>query len=90
MRILPKFPAVIAAAIALSALTAAQASACPTCYGRAEGPVVDGMNWAILAMIGITGFVLSGVAAMFVSIGRRMRRFDTALHGADHHNDNGA
>ena len=52
---------------------AAQASACPSCYGQAQGPVIDGMNRAIMTMIGITGFVLTGFVALFISIGRKTK-----------------
>jgi len=58
----------------LVALSAKAANACPSCYGQAEGPVIDGMNNAIMAMIGITGFVLSGFIAMFIAIAARQRR----------------
>ncbi len=54
---------------------AATSQACPTCYGQAEGPMIDGMNKAILAMIGIVGFVLTGFVALFVSLGRRARSY---------------
>ncbi len=54
-------------------------SACPTCYGQAEGPMIDGMNNAILAMIGIVGFVLTGFVALFVSIGRRAKDYNAAI-----------
>mgnify|MGYP001583557044 CR=1 FL=1 len=57
---------------------AAQASACPSCYGQAQGPVIDGMNRAIMTMIGITGFVLTGFVALFISIGRRAKQYNAA------------
>jgi hypothetical protein len=91
MRAILKAIAAAAMTAALAVLASPQAAACPTCYGQAQGPVIDGLSTAILAMIGITGFVLSGVAAMFVSIGRRARRIDAAPAGGDQrHNDNGA
>lgn len=57
------------------------AAACPTCYGQAEGPMIDGMNKAILTMIGIIGFVLTGFVALFVSIGRRIKHYNAAIAG---------
>jgi heme/copper-type cytochrome/quinol oxidase subunit 2 len=63
----------VAISACLMVLFSAPASACPSCYGQAEGPVIDGMNNAIMAMIGIIGFVLSGFVAMFIRIGRRTR-----------------
>lgn len=59
--------------VVLAAGITSTAAACPSCYGQAEGPVIDGMNNAITAMIGITGFVLSGFIFMFIAIGRRSR-----------------
>jgi hypothetical protein len=52
------------------------AAACPSCYGEAQGPVIDGMNNAIGAMIGIVGFVLSGFVVMFIAIGKRTRNMN--------------
>lgn len=70
----------LAIACALCLLVAATTShACPTCYGQAEGPMLDGMNKAILAMIGIVGFVLTGFVALFVSLGRRARAYDEGI-----------
>jgi len=63
----------------LMAVLAAPAAACPSCYGQAGGPVIDGMNNAITAMIGITGFVLTGFIAMFFAIARRARRMRDSI-----------
>ncbi len=69
---------------------ASQAPACPSCYGAAQGPVIDGMNKAIMAMIGITGFVLSGFVALFISIGRRAKQHDTDAIAAASTTEQGA
>jgi len=63
------------------------AGACPSCYGQAEGPIIDGMNNAIGAMIGIIGFVLSGFVVMFIAIGKRTRNMhkQAALKAAINH-----
>lgn len=50
-------------------------TACPSCYGAADGQVIDAANTAILAMLGITGTVVSSVAAFFVVLARRARRY---------------
>lgn len=50
------------------------ASACPTCYGAADSPMVDGMNMAILAMLGITGCVLAAISSFFIMMRRRLKR----------------
>ncbi len=68
---------ILAAAVLVALLSLClgpEAHACPSCYGQAEGPVIDGMNNAITAMIGITGFVLTGFIAMFFAIARRARK----------------
>ena len=50
--------------------------ACPACYGAADNTMIDGMNTAIMTMVGIVGFVLSGFVAFFVMLRRRMMRMD--------------
>jgi heme/copper-type cytochrome/quinol oxidase subunit 2 len=62
-----------AALAAAAALLPSAASACPACYGSASGPVIAGMNLAVLVMIGITGGVLSWIIAFAVRIVRRER-----------------
>jgi len=47
------------------------AFACPVCYGAIEGPAADAMNLAILALLGVTGLVLGGVAAFFIYLIKR-------------------
>lgn len=47
------------------------ALACPVCYGAIEGPAADAMNLAILALLGVTGLVLGGVAIFFVYLTKR-------------------
>lgn len=71
-------------------IAAAQASSCPSCYGEAQGPVIDGMNKAIMAMIGITGFVLSGFVALFISIGRRVKQHEADAMAAASNTEQGA
>lgn len=57
----------------LTLIAAAGAFSCPVCYGAGESSRFDGMNWAILAMVGITGAVLSGISAFFVAMRKRIR-----------------
>ena len=47
------------------------ALACATCYGDPDDPQTQGMNMAILFMIGVVGTMLSLFAAFFVHL--RMR-----------------
>jgi hypothetical protein len=50
------------------------AAACPSCYGASSGPVIDGMNLAVLVLIGVTGGVCSGIVAFAVRVVRRERQ----------------
>lgn len=59
-----------AAGISLTLLPT-PAFACPVCYGAIEGPAADAMNLAILALLGVTGLVLGGVAAFFIYLTKR-------------------
>ena len=56
---------------ALMGIVPSVAAACPACYGGATGPVIDGMNAAVLVMIGITGGVFSWIVAFALRIARR-------------------
>ena len=48
-------------------------SACPVCYGASDSPMADGVNAAILVLLGITGSVLIAFAAFFVYLRKRSR-----------------
>lgn len=54
-----------------TALSLQPAAACAVCYGDPAAPMSRGLDWAIVALAGIVGVVLSGVVAFFVHIGRR-------------------
>ncbi len=73
----------LANAFAILTLTfcAGLAHACPACYGQADSPMTAGMNAAILTMVGIISFVLSGIVAVAVMMRRRFGRF-AALNAA--------
>jgi heme/copper-type cytochrome/quinol oxidase subunit 2 len=58
--------------------------ACATCYGAPDAPQTQGMNMAILTMLGVTGVVLGGCAALMIALARRARRhaaFEAELDG---------
>lgn len=63
--------------VGLAALALASAPepalACPVCYGMLEGPLADGTNKAILALLGVTGCVLAGFATFFIYLVKRAR-----------------
>lgn len=60
----------------LAAMTAGslEGQACATCFGASDAPMAQGMNMGILALLGVVGFVLSGVAAFFGYLGWRASR----------------
>jgi hypothetical protein len=47
--------------------------ACTVCMGNASGPMKDGVNLAILALLGITAGVLGGFVAFFFHLLKRSR-----------------
>ena len=54
-------------------LTPGQVWACPVCFGAVDSPMARGMNWAIFALLGITGGVLCAFAAFFIYLLKRSR-----------------
>ena len=46
---------------------------CGTCYGDPKSAAVEGMNWAIIFLLGTTGSVLSGVVLSIISIGKKSK-----------------
>lgn len=52
------------------------ASACATCFGDPSAPASQGMNWAIITLLGITGTVLGAVIHTIVTISRRSKKFN--------------
>ena len=49
------------------------AGACPVCYGVTDASTIAGVNFAILALLGVTGSVLAGFASFFLYIRKRSR-----------------
>ena len=45
--------------------------ACAACYSRADGPMVDGMNWGIFTLLGVIVPVLGGFLAFFIYLIRK-------------------
>jgi hypothetical protein len=69
---------IVAMAAAGVALAPEWVLACPVCFGALEGPLADGANKAVLALLGITISVLAAFATFFVYLVRRARAFDAA------------
>ncbi len=50
--------------------------ACDKCFGaNVDTPVTQGIGFAMLALLGITGGVLGGISAFFIYLWRRSRMF---------------
>ena len=64
---------VVAFALAVSAQTVL---ACPSCYGDPNSPEVEGMKWAILSLLGVTGTVLVGVSAFMYHLRKQASEFN--------------
>ena len=51
----------------------AAVEACATCFGAADSGMTQGLNNAILLMLGFVGVVQGGFIALFVKFWRRAR-----------------
>lgn len=65
-------PAVLGVGLWMAA--ADQAQACGSCYGLADGPMIDAARLGIWFMLGTTILVQGGFAAFFVYLHRRASR----------------
>ncbi|MDX1643570.1 MAG: hypothetical protein R3244_04330 [Thermoanaerobaculia bacterium] len=65
---------VLAAIVVLALAAAAPASACATCFGASDSALTEGMNGAILTLLGIVAFVQVGFVALFARFFIRARR----------------
>lgn len=63
---------------AASFLTLPSAWACSVCYGEPDSPMTRGLTWAIIALAGTVGAVLTGVTMFFVHANRRAKGLQTA------------
>lgn len=54
-------------------LRAPETLACAVCYGDPQSPLTNGMNMAILSLLGITGGVLAAMVVFFVFVRKRAR-----------------
>ena len=73
--------AAAAGALALAALWALPALACPVCYGEAEGSVIDGTRMSVAFLGGLVYLVLFGGVGMVVLVRRRALRANDPHHG---------
>ena len=65
----------VAAVATLAWLTApASGLACPSCYGAAEGPMIDAARLGIALLLGITLAIQGGFVAFFLYLRRQARK----------------
>ena len=53
--------------------------ACATCFGNPNAAATQGMNKAILSMLGITGGVLGGVGSYIFILHRRAKEYAKSI-----------
>jgi len=75
MRIGEKFAASVFAVALIALFNPVSALACGSCYGAADTPATNGMNFAILSMLGITGGVLAAITSFFLYLRKRARLY---------------
>ena len=71
----------IAAAVTLT--LPGRAFACAVCYGQSDSPMAQGMNWGIMALLGVIMSVLCGIVVFFVHVGRRSAAQDNEPQPAE-------
>ena len=49
---------------------------CATCFGDPSAPAMQGMNWAIITLLGVTGGVLGGVTHTIITIRKKTKKFN--------------
>ena len=57
-------------------LTPDNLHACATCFGDPNSPAAQGMNWAIITLLGVTGGVLGGVIHTIMTIRKKTKKFN--------------
>ena len=64
-----------AVAIAAAAILVPRvAAACPVCFGADAGPILQGSNMGILALLVVTVLVLGAFGGFFLTLARRAAR----------------
>jgi hypothetical protein len=65
--------------VLILATTSGAVMACPTCFGAKGDPVVESMGMAIMFLLVIIMGTVGGIAAFFVSVIKRTRRYEQQL-----------
>jgi len=66
-----KLKFLVAPAVAGLVLQCHAAFACAACYGRADGPLAEGMNWGIMSLLVLVVLVLGTFASFFIYLARK-------------------
>ena len=89
MRNAEKFATLIIIVTLIVLIDPAYAFACGSCYGAADTPATNGMNFAILSMLGITGSVLAAITSFFLYLRKRARLYLATIDQHDMTNEKG-
>jgi len=90
MRIAEKFAALVFIIVLIALFNPASAVACGSCYGAADTSATNGMNFAILSMLGITGSVLAALTSFFLYLRKRAKLYLATIDGNEMTNEKGA
>ncbi|MEA1882460.1 MAG: hypothetical protein U9N31_08685 [Candidatus Marinimicrobia bacterium] len=71
--------AVIIALVLGIALLPEAGYACATCFGNPNAAATQGMNKAIITMLGVTGTVLGGFGSFIYVLHRRAKKYAQSL-----------
>jgi len=64
----------VSASVVAALLFPRLASACPVCFGASDGPILQGSNMGIAALLMITLAMLGAFGAFFATLARRASR----------------
>lgn len=72
---------VLLVAVAVSLMTASSAAACATCFGASDAAMTQGVNNAILLLLGVVGVVQGGFVALFYRFWKRSQSAGNSSQG---------
>ncbi len=53
--------------------------ACATCFGKTDSRLAVGMNWGIVTLLGVVGFVLALISAFFIYLIKRSATMSASM-----------
>jgi hypothetical protein len=89
MKIAETFATVVFIVALIALFYPVSALACGSCYGAADTTATNGMNFAILSMLGITGSVLAALTSFFLYLRRRARLYLATIDAQNITNEKG-